>query len=72
MEQLTTVDVHDAQTFQERFRLMKSIPHTYFVVVAEDVKLKRIVGSASIIVEAKFIRSCGKVSLTPTSRKHNL
>merc|ERR1712083_1124436 len=34
---------------------------TYYVVVIEDVNLARVIGAATLVVEKKFIHSCGLV-----------
>ena len=61
MEQLTTTNVRSEEEFRRQFVALKSIPNTYFVVVAEDIKLNQIVGAASVIIELKFVHSCSKV-----------
>jgi hypothetical protein len=41
---------------------MKSCPNTYYVTVIEDTLTGQIVGSATLVVEQKFIHECALVS----------
>merc|ERR1712001_354715 len=47
--------------WEARFQAMKSCKDTYNVVVIEDVNLARVIGAATLVVEKKFIHSCGLV-----------
>lgn len=35
----------------------------YYVVVVEDVNLKKIIGSSTLVVEQKFIHNCALVNI---------
>lgn len=59
--QLTEVGTVSKMRFLQRFREMRSQPDTYYTVVLEDVTKGKVVAGASLIVEKKFARSCGKV-----------
>ncbi len=59
--QLTSVENVGKADFLVRFREMKNMPDTYYTVVLEDTAKGKIVGAASLIVEKKFARGCGKV-----------
>lgn len=45
----------------DTFDAMKSTPGTYYIVVIENTLTNRIVASGSLILEKKFIHSCGQV-----------
>merc|ERR1712083_505961 len=49
------------EEWEDRFQAMKSCKDTYYVVVIEDVNLARVIGAATLVVEKKFIHSCGLV-----------
>lgn len=57
LEQLTTVgeDV-TKEKFEEKFYKMKSCLNSYFILVIEDLKTNKIVGTATLVDEQKFIR----------------
>lgn len=40
---------------------MKNTPGTYYIIVIENTQLNQIVASGSLILEKKFIHSCGQV-----------
>lgn len=46
--------------FLGRFKLMRDMKD-YYVVVLEDKKTQRIVGTGALIVERKFIHACSSV-----------
>ncbi|ESN94236.1 hypothetical protein HELRODRAFT_68685 [Helobdella robusta] len=46
------------ETILSRFNLMKSTPSTYFIFVIEDLEKQKIVASATVVVERKFIHEC--------------
>lgn len=50
--------------FQDRFQSMVRCPNTYYITVVEDVTTGQIVGSASLVLEQKFIHKCALVSDT--------
>ncbi|XP_069681928.1 probable glucosamine 6-phosphate N-acetyltransferase isoform X2 [Periplaneta americana] len=41
-----------------RYLAMKACPNTYYVTVIEDLEKNQIVGSATLVVEQKFIHEC--------------
>ena len=41
---------------------MKSMRGTYFVTVIEDTELNQVVGSATMVIERKFIHKCATVN----------
>jgi len=55
--QLTSVGDVSRQTFEERFHAMKRCPGTYYITVIEDVGSSQIIGTATLVVEQKFIHS---------------
>merc|ERR1712223_2299216 len=59
--QLTSVGNISREEWEARFQAMKSCKDTYYVVVIEDVNLARVIGAATLVVEKKFIHSCGSV-----------
>merc|ERR1719443_1454205 len=40
---------------------MKECSGTYYVIVIEDLENKRVIGAATMVMEKKFIHSCGSV-----------
>jgi len=40
---------------------MKNTPSTYYVTVIEDTTTGQVIGSATLVVEQKFIHDCAKV-----------
>jgi len=42
---------------------MKQCPGTYFVIVIEDVNKSQVIGTATLVVEQKFIHDAAVVSL---------
>ncbi|KAK2161350.1 hypothetical protein LSH36_118g03015 [Paralvinella palmiformis] len=57
--QLTSVGEVTAAAFQKRFLAMKHCPNTYYVVVLEDTNKQQVIGSATLVIEQKFIHSTG-------------
>ncbi|CAI5450966.1 unnamed protein product [Caenorhabditis angaria] len=56
LSQLTTVGKVNETKYFERFEVMKNThPLSYYIVVIEDVKNNKIVGSSSLVIEWKFI-----------------
>eukprot|EP00095_Tigriopus_kingsejongensis_P009253 maker-scaffold922_size80897-snap-gene-0.20 protein:Tk09253 transcript:maker-scaffold922_size80897-snap-gene-0.20-mRNA-1 annotation:"conserved hypothetical protein" len=45
---------------RERFSAMKNSNGTYFVTVIEDMETDQIIGTATLVMERKFIRGCAK------------
>jgi GNAT superfamily N-acetyltransferase len=59
---LTSAPLLTAEVYEARFDAMLARPLTYFVVVFEDVENDgKIVASASVFVELKFLRNAGLV-----------
>jgi hypothetical protein len=48
--------------FPGRYTTMKACLNTYYVTVIEDTLTSQIVGSATLVVEQKFIHECAVVS----------
>ena len=47
----------------DRFHQMMACPGTYYIVVVEDTTVGKVIGSATLTVEMKFIRQCNSVCL---------
>eukprot|EP00878_Enallax_costatus_P005318 GHUV01005585.1.p1 GENE.GHUV01005585.1~~GHUV01005585.1.p1 ORF type:complete len:153 (+),score=38.56 GHUV01005585.1:195-653(+) len=60
LAQLTTVGDVSVEDYKRRWQELNDSPD-YHVAVAEDSSTGKLVGTASLIVEKKFIHSCGKV-----------
>lgn len=58
--QLTTVGTVNEEVFLQRFSELKE-NGDYKIVVAEDMEQGKLVGTATLLIERKFIHSCGKV-----------
>jgi len=61
LSQLTTVGEVAEEQWQKRFNRMLSMQDTYLVTVIEDTTTGQVVGSATLVVEDKFIHNCGRV-----------
>ncbi len=61
LSQLTEVGEISPESFAERFEFVSKLNSSYFVLVIEDLSTSKIIGSATLLVEHKFIHSCGKV-----------
>lgn len=60
LSQLTAVGNVTEEQFRRRFRSMQNTdPKSYYIVVIEDLNSGAIVGSATLVVEYKFIHSAG-------------
>ena len=59
--QLTSVGEVAEEQWQQRFKRMLSMQGTYLVTVIEDTNSRQVVGSATLVVEDKFIHDCGRV-----------
>jgi len=60
LAQLTKVGDISKSDFTKRFEFMRNCNGSYFVTVIEDIEKKKIIGTATLVVERKFIRGCGK------------
>lgn len=60
LSNLTEVGNMTEQTFAETFEDMQRAGG-YFIVVIEDLSCQQIVASGTLVVEQKFIHSCGRV-----------
>jgi hypothetical protein len=47
----------------ETFSKMKNSPNMYYVTVIEDTNTGAVIGSATLLLEQKFIHNCAKVEL---------
>ena len=57
LRQLTECGTVTYNEYKKRFQQMKECANTYFILVIEDPQLnKQIIGSATLVVEKKFIR----------------
>jgi len=61
LEQLTVVGDVSKDVYEARFNEMASLPDTYFTIVFEDTSKSKIVATAALTIERKFIRGCGKI-----------
>uniref|UniRef100_A0A5S6QYG6 Glucosamine 6-phosphate N-acetyltransferase n=1 Tax=Trichuris muris TaxID=70415 RepID=A0A5S6QYG6_TRIMR len=59
LSQLTEVGDVSHDDFVEKFRLIQNRTDSYYILVIEDTYMKIIVGTCSLVVEHKFIHSCG-------------
>ncbi|EFP11296.1 hypothetical protein GCK72_017535 [Caenorhabditis remanei] len=57
--QLTAVGDLDQEAFEKRFEAMRVSVPNYHIVVIEDINSQKVVGSASLVVEMKFIHGAG-------------
>ncbi|KIZ04131.1 glucosamine-phosphateN-acetyltransferase [Monoraphidium neglectum] len=60
LAQLTTVGDIDKTAFEQRLKEVSS--DDYHIAVVEDKASGKLVGTAALIVERKFIHACGKAS----------
>ncbi|VDM05618.1 unnamed protein product [Schistocephalus solidus] len=60
LRQLTTVGTISEPDFTRRFNEFASRKDTYFIVVIEDQRSRKIVGCATLLVELKFIHTMSK------------
>jgi len=59
LSQLTTVGDITKEEFEAQFLKMKKAG-CYFVTVVEDIRESRIIASATLVTELKFIHKCGE------------
>ncbi|KAK5665824.1 Glucosamine-phosphate N-acetyltransferase-like protein [Batrachochytrium dendrobatidis] len=59
LAELTTVGNVTKEMFENRFKLMQDRNDQYMCVVLYDCSTKRVVGSANLLLEHKFIHDCG-------------
>ncbi|KAG0050147.1 Glucosamine-phosphate N-acetyltransferase-like protein [Gryganskiella cystojenkinii] len=57
---LTVVGNVSAESFERTFEQMLRAESVYYIVVIEDLKQSKVVATGTLIVEQKFLRSCGK------------
>lgn len=58
---LTEVGEISEDLFNSRFHYISQHPDLYNIIVLEDAQTHALAASASLVVEHKFIRRCGKV-----------
>ncbi|CAI7822885.1 unnamed protein product, partial [Closterium sp. NIES-53] len=61
LSQLTTIGTVTEEQFKDRFGLLSQRSSDYRIVVVEDTVSNRVVGTGTLLIEFKFLRSCGKV-----------
>ncbi|CAA94884.1 Glucosamine 6-phosphate N-acetyltransferase [Caenorhabditis elegans] len=59
LSQLTSVGNLDQEAFEKRFEAMRTSVPNYHIVVIEDSNSQKVVASASLVVEMKFIHGAG-------------
>ncbi|EUB59304.1 putative glucosamine 6-phosphate N-acetyltransferase [Echinococcus granulosus] len=60
LKQLTVVGDISKEEFECRFKEFTSRPNTYFIVVLEDLPLRKLIGCATLLVELKMIHNRSK------------
>lgn len=60
LSQLTRVGDYDRETYEAQFDAMRRLPGVHYIVVVEDVARQRVVASASLVIELKFIHHAAK------------
>lgn len=60
LSQLTTVGAYSEDVFKARFDELVTKKDAYKICVIEDVDKQRIIATATLFIELKLIRSCGK------------
>ncbi len=55
LSQLTKVGDYSQETFEAQFNAMQAVPGIYYVVVIEDTSIAKLVASATLLIEHKFI-----------------
>lgn len=58
LAQLTVVGDVSREEFEAKFEKMRACPNTFYIVVLEDTSSNQVIGSASLIIEHKFIHQC--------------
>ncbi|CAH1262731.1 GNPNAT1 [Branchiostoma lanceolatum] len=58
LAQLTKVGTVTREQFMARFNAMKD-DKSYYVCVIEDLNKREVIGAATLVIEQKFIHSCG-------------
>ena len=57
LSQLTKVGEYAIGTYEAQFDRMRSLPGVYYILVVEDVSRERVIATASLVMELKFIRN---------------
>lgn len=71
LSQLTVVGEISRELFTERLQFIRSKGADYYVAVLEDLDKQQIVASATVFIEYKILRQCGKVCmLCGTAAQH--
>jgi len=60
LSQLTVLGDVTEEQFLETFDKMAKCPNTYYINVIEDKSTETIIGSATLLIEQKFIHNCAK------------
>lgn len=61
LAQLTVVGEISKSQFEERLQLLQAKQPDYYIAVLEDLDKQKIVASATLLIEYKILRHCGKV-----------
>lgn len=62
LAQLTVVGEVSKSEFRERFQLIQDKQPDYYIAVIEDEENHKLAASATVFLEYKFIRGCGKTA----------
>lgn len=60
LSQLTRVGDYGRETYEAQFDAIKALPGTTFIVVVEDYSKQRVVATATLLLELKFIHHAAK------------
>jgi glucosamine-phosphate N-acetyltransferase len=61
LSQLTTVGKLNEAEFIKQLTYFRSLPETYFPIVAANKTDKKIIAASTLFIERKFIHNCGSI-----------